>query len=170
MLMTSQQAIAADNAPTPESQLRAEYMRYLSAVIDSITSAMTGLPPGPRRLFVAIEAFWEACVRRRAERLRMMEAAAQTQTLAHLDALTQIFTRMLEAELRACNAIRPDELAESLLSEVRDVARAELFAGHRLPWERRRLIGFVESRVGFSSGLLLTAMPSPVVAVPGSLR
>lgn len=146
-------------------QLRSEYLLYLRDVIDCITDAMTGLPAGPRRLFVAIEAFWEACYQRRDDRLRMLEAAEQTQTQAHLDSLAEIFTRMLEVELRACGALRPDELATSLLSEVRDVARAELFAGHRLPWERRRLMGFIESRVGFAAGAGLGAAPSPVVAV-----
>lgn len=155
----------ADPNLSEAHQLRGEYMQYLRDLVDSITDAMTGLQAGPRRLFVAIEAFWEACFRRREERLRMLEVAEQTQTQAHLDALSQIFTRMLEAELHACGAIRPEELAVSLLSELREVSRAELFAGHRLPWERRRLLGFIESRVGFSSGLSLAAAPSPVAAV-----
>ncbi len=161
-----------DHAETDRNaalQLRAAYLLYLRDVIDCITDAMTGLPAGPRRLFVAIEAFWEACYQRREDRLRMMEAAEQTQTQAHLDSLAEIFTRMLEVELRACGALRPDELASSLLSEVRDVARAELFAGHRQPWERRRLMGFMESRVGFASGVGPAAVPSPVAAV-SSLR
>ncbi len=156
----------ADPHPPEAQQLRDEYMQYLRGLVDSITDAMTGLQAGPRRLFVAIEAFWEACYRQRDERLRLLEVAEQTQTQAHLDALAQIFTRMLEAELRACGAIRPGELAISLLSELREVSRAELFARHRLPWERRRLMGFIESRVGFPSGLSLAATPSLVVAVP----
>lgn len=157
----------ASAAPAP---LRDAFVQYLHGVVDSVSHAMTGLQPGPRRLFVAIETFWEACFRRREERLRIFEAAEQLQAQPHLDALAQIFTRMLEAELGACGAIRPTELAVSLLPELRDVARAEMYAGHRLPWERRRLMGFVESRVGFASGIALAAPPSPVVAVPVALR
>ncbi|HEY1077017.1 MAG TPA: hypothetical protein VGE51_10055 [Fontimonas sp.] len=160
--MTSDQADHGRNAAL---QLRSEYLLYLRDIVDCITNAMTGLPAGPRRLFVAVEAFWEACYQRRADRLRMLEAAEQTQTQAHLDALSEIFTRMLEVELRACGALRPDELAGSLLSEVRDVARAELFAGHRLPWERRRLMGFMESRVGIGPVAGLPPVTSPVAAV-----
>lgn len=134
-------------------QLRRDYREHLRVLLDGMTRSMTGLPAGPRRLLVAVEAYWELCFRRRAERSAMIQAARATESEALLSRLAQIFERMLTSELTACGVTEPRTLAHSLYEEIRAIARAELIAGHRLPEQRERLVSFLESR-------LVTPVPS----------
>lgn len=131
------------------SQLQRDFRAHVHIVLRTIVQAVTGLQPGPRRLLVAIEAYWEACYGRRAERMDMLGAAKHTHSEAVLSRQAQIFIDMLGSELRNCAVTQPESLARSLAQEVRAIARAELMAGHRLPWQRQRLISHLESKLSY---------------------
>lgn len=137
--------------------LRQRFHEHLRALLHSMSRAMTGLAPGPRRLLVAVETYWEACYRRRDLRTEMIAASQRLRLDAELGRASRIFERMLASELTICGVAEPHTLARSLAGEIRAVARAELLAAHRLPWQRRRLIGFMESRLNFCSGLARAA-------------
>lgn len=132
--------------------LRQQFHEHLRALLHSVSRAMTGLVPGPRRLLVAVETYWEACYRRRDARAGLILASRRLRMDAELARLSRIFERMLASELTTCGVTGPHALARSLSAEIRAIARAELIAGHRLPWQRRRLLGFMESRLNFASG------------------
>lgn len=131
------------------SQLHGDFRAHVHIVLRAIVQAVTGLQPGPRRLLVAIEAYWEACYCRRSERMSMLSAAKRTHSEATLSRQARIFIDMLASELRTCAVAQPEPLAQSLSQEVRAIARAELMAGHRLPWQRRRLISHLESKLSY---------------------
>ncbi|MEQ1439195.1 hypothetical protein AAG565_07510 [Fontimonas sp. SYSU GA230001] len=128
-------------------RLHSEFRAHVHLVLRSIVQAITGLEPGPRRLLMAIEAYWEACYGRRDERTSMMAAARRTHSEAALTRQTQIFTNMLASELHHCGVAQPAPFAQSLAQEVRAIARAELMAGHRLPWQRQRLLSHLENHL-----------------------
>ena len=131
-------------------KLQRDYREHLRTLLAGMTRAMTGMPAGPQRLLVAVEAYWELCFRRREQRSAMIAAARATDDEAMLSRMSRIFERMLASELIACGVAQPHDLARSLCQEIRGIARGELLAGHRLPWQRRRLNGFLESRLGCS--------------------
>ena len=130
--------------------LRQHFHEHLRTLLHSISRAMTGLAPGPRRLLVAVETYWEACYRRRDLRSEMIASSKRLRMDAELARASRIFERMLASELTICGLDQPHAIAHSLAAEIRAIARAELLAAHRLPWQRRRLIGFMESRLNFS--------------------
>ncbi len=130
------------------TQLRDQFQASLRAVLDAMSRASAGLQPGPRRLLVAVESFWEACYRSRAEMMAMAEIAQRLQSEPDLMRTAVILQRLLDSELRACGLAHTETLVRDLASEIAAVARAERFADQRLPALRRRLIGFLESRSG----------------------
>ncbi|MFA5938471.1 MAG: hypothetical protein WC809_03855 [Sinimarinibacterium sp.] len=133
-------------------RLQGDFRAHVHIVLRRIMQSITGLEPGPRRLFVAVEAYWEACLARRAERIAMMTAAKHTHSEATLTRHARIFVDMLSSELRNCGAAQPEALGRSLAQEVRAIARAELMAGHRLPWQRQRLVSYMEGRLSYGDG------------------
>lgn len=132
-------------------RLQSEFRAHVNIVLRGIMQSITGLEPGPRRLLVAVEAYWEACFARRSERVEMMAAAKRTHCEAALTRHARIFVDMLTSELHHCGAAQPEALGQSLEREVRAIARAELMAGHRLPWQRQRLIRQLESHLSHGS-------------------
>ncbi|MFP5306440.1 MAG: hypothetical protein ACLGI7_11525 [Gammaproteobacteria bacterium] len=127
--------------------LRKQFREHLHSVLRAMTQAMTGMPAGAQRLFVSVEAYWEACFRQREERTQMCQAAQRFHCEADLMRMSQIFERMLASELIVCGVAQPHQLARGLGTEIRAIARAELFAGHRLPSQRRRLLGFLQTHL-----------------------
>jgi hypothetical protein len=133
------------------AQLRDQFQVYLRGSLEAMSRAVTGMPAGPRRLLVAVEAFWEACYRARAEAQAIAQAAERIQGEQVLMRSAQILQRLLASELKACGIGHAETLAPDLAAEIGAVARAERFADQRLPFLRRRLIGFLESRTGLPS-------------------
>jgi hypothetical protein len=133
------------------AQLRDQFQRQLRDLLAAMDRTVTGLPPGPRRLLVAVEAFWEACFRARAEAMAMAQAAERLQGEPDLLRSAEILHRLLASELKSCGIAHANTLAPDLAAEIGAVARAERFADQRLPSLRRRLIGFLESRTGLPS-------------------
>jgi hypothetical protein len=133
------------------AQLRDQFQAYLRGSLAAMSRAVTGMPAGPRRLLVAVEAFWEACYRARAEARLLVQTAERIQSGQELMRSAQILQRLLASELKACGIAHAHTLAPDLAAEIGAVARAERFADQRLPFLRRRLIGFLESRTGLPS-------------------
>ena len=130
------------------ARLREEFLAELRRLLEAMARATSGLPAGPRRLLVGMEAFWEACYRQREATQRILQAAETLNSEQDLARRALILQRLLASELRACGICRADTLAPDLAAEIVAVTRAENFAAQRLPALRRRLIGFVESRTG----------------------
>ncbi len=139
--------------------LRRSFQAHLGLLLRSITAAIAGLSPGPRRLMVAVEAYWEVCHRHRDSRSQMIAAARRSDSAAELVRLAGILERMLASELRHCGSRAPDALAATLSAEIRAVARAELGAAARLPEQRRRLFSLIEQRL--DDGAQTPASPAP---------
>lgn len=133
------------------AQLREQFQVYLRGSLEAMSRAATGMPPGPRRLLVALEAFWESCYRARVEAQALAEAAERIQAERTLMRSAQILQRLLASELTACGIGHAETLAPDLAAEIGAVARAERLADQRLPALRRRLIGFLESRTGLAA-------------------
>lgn len=130
------------------AQLRNQFQMHLRDLLDAMSRTVTGMTPGPRRLLVAVEAFWEACYRARSEAMAMAQLAERLQGEPELLRSAQILQRLLASELKACGIAHTATLAPDLAAEIGAVARAERFADQRLPALRRRLVGFLESRTG----------------------
>ena len=133
------------------ARLREDFQTELRGLLDAMARATSGLAPGPRRLLVGVEAFWEACYRRRDAAERILQSARSLDSEQDLARRALILERLLASELRACGVVAAETLAPDLAAEIAAVTRAECLAAQRLPALRRRLIGFVESRTGLPS-------------------
>jgi hypothetical protein len=116
---------------------------WMKQVRDSVVEATTRLPPGPKRIRAAMEAWLDASLEHPLLRRMLMEPGEPAQA-EHVYAQVRGFTLMLQMELSNIAWLRAVAAARLYTAMAIETAFAELEAGRRLPEFRETLFAPLE--------------------------
>ncbi len=130
--VASLQAHVADD----EALAVAIHLRHLETIVTKISALIEGMPAGRSRLQLAVEQFWDICLKRLAYRRLMLNTRRNPDISAELDRRNRNFVHLISAELAAMGAPDSNAMAPLVRAMMESVAADELKVGARLPAQR----------------------------------
>ncbi|AXQ29453.1 hypothetical protein D0B54_12475 [Solimonas sp. K1W22B-7] len=115
-------------------------------LVNDITRATDGMPPGRERLKAGVLAYWDGCVRTIPVRAIVRGYRKDPDILARLDRINWGFAHMLSMEMKKIGWERYNEAAQIAWFMAEGVVRLELEANGPLPDLRQTFWDFLAAR------------------------
>jgi AcrR family transcriptional regulator len=115
------------------------HARFHGQVDAAMSRAVDGVPPGPERLILGIEAYLDVCLRDRAVKALALEARSDPALSALMATRHDRFAAVAAPSLKAMGWPDATAAAQLLSAMASEIAVRELDAGRRLPAQRRAL-------------------------------
>lgn len=124
------------------SYLLALHREFHDRLADQIQAAITGLPPGRRRLTVGANAYLDGCLRDRGVRALLLEARAEPAVAEEIGRRNAVNAELCGADFSALGRPHPRESAQLWVGMVAEAALIEYQAAAALPAIRSALDEF----------------------------
>lgn len=121
------------------------HRRFYAAVDAALATAVTDLRPGPELLTAASDAYLDVCLANRGVKALVLEARAQSDPAATVEAREERFAALAQPSLKAMGAPSPAVSARLFVAMTSEVALIEMEAGHRVKAARATLRSLIQS-------------------------
>lgn len=123
----------------------AMHARFHARVEAAMAEAVTGLPPGPQRLFRSAEAYLDISLQDRGVKALSLEARSDPTSQASMAARRERLAQGGITDLEAMGWDDTEAAAQLLAAMIREISALEFDAGHPLPASRRTLKRFLST-------------------------
>ena len=119
---------------------------HIKLFLDQLIAVTLGMRPGPQRLMLTMEIYWEGSFRRRNLRSRCLELIRDdTEAFGRVSRCGEQISKLIYVEMKACGIEHQADYAQEFMRRVLDVARQELLAGARLSALRQTQYEWLEA-------------------------
>jgi len=128
-----------------DQQALALHRQFLQEVLSEVMPVFSAGNASDDRLISALQAYWEACFKRRATRRKVMELTTGTSIKAQVEPLGRPFFHMVVSELWSNHGSNSAAVAAEIYRLARTLAVDEALADHRLPERRQQVAASIRA-------------------------